>query len=401
MIKITRKHIILLVVVWNTLIGFSAFLNLRQSTLAQQRTNLETARAFFEQIVTTRAWNALLGGVYAVVSPDVQPNPYLEIPNRDLKISDDLQLTLLNPAYMTRMIAELAQSNNRVQFHITSLNPIRPDNSPDTWETKALELFEKENLSEYYSWDKELNTFNYMAPLITEQSCLACHEKQGYQLGDIRGGIRVSFEYQEAAPVPIIASHSGIALVGSVLIVFFGIQLVTSFSRLEYQSQVDGLTGIHNRRFFDDYFKREHLRSRRNRSPLSIIIADIDFFKVYNDEYGHVAGDDCLRKIAKTTDMVLRRPGDIVARLGGEEFGIILPDTPLDGAIAIAELVRAKIELLKIPHRGNTISNHVTISLGVCTYSGGEQKVDDLLSHADKALYRAKQSGRNMIMPCI
>lgn len=173
--------------------------------------------------------------------------------------------------------------------------------------------------------------------------------------------------------------------------------MVGAFNQLEYQSQVDGLTGIHNRRFFDTNLKREFMRSRRNKSPLSIIICDLDFFKAYNDIFGHVAGDKCLQLTAETMTGLLKRPGDIVARIGGEEFGIILPDTSREGAITIAELTRAKIEDAKIPHTGNKVSKFVTISIGVCTYNGEEMNMEDLYKLADKALYSAKQAGRNTI----
>jgi diguanylate cyclase (GGDEF)-like protein len=236
-----------------------------------------------------------------------------------------------------------------------------------------------------------------MAPLVTQESCLICHEKQGYQVGDIRGGISITFDTNPVQIWPIITSHIFIATVGFGVILVFTTQLGKAFDQLEVQSSLDGLTQINNRRYFDTYFNREFLRSRRTRVPLSIIICDVDFFKPYNDLYGHQAGDEVLKKIAAALDDTLKRPGDIVARYGGEEFAIVLPDTSHDGAYVIAEMLRATIEMLEIPYQQNQTSKRITISLGLWTFNGGESSQEDVLEKADKALYQAKKKGRNMV----
>jgi diguanylate cyclase (GGDEF)-like protein len=298
---------------------------------------------------------------------------------------------------MTRMIAELAQQNNKVQFHITSLKPIRPANAPAEWEKRALTLFETDQITEYYSEDQDQQTYSYMAPLYTQPSCLQCHEQQGYKVGDVRGGISVSFKTQPTLYWPLVASHIGIALVGLALISLSGYQLSKAFKSLEQQSQVDELTQIKNRRFFDDYLNREFQRSRRTNTSLSVIMGDIDYFKKFNDLYGHQAGDLCLQMVAKTLEATLQRPGDLATRYGGEEFGIILPDTSLKGAATIAEALRSAVEGLQIPHQRNSASSFITISMGVGTYTGGVSKAEDLLEKADVALYQAKKAGRNSI----
>lgn len=150
----------------------------------------------FSSIKLSRFWNSNHGGVYVPITEETKPNPYLEDPNKIIETTNGLKLTKINPAYMTRQMSELAAKGNDYQFHLTSLKPIRPANKADEWETKALQKFEKEGANSY-SFEKiesENNSvFRYMAPLIVEKSCLNCHEKQGYKLGDIRGGISVTF----------------------------------------------------------------------------------------------------------------------------------------------------------------------------------------------------------------
>lgn len=152
------------------------------------------ARAFFDQILVTRAWNSSHGGVYVPVSGKVKPNLFLNDSLRDVTTIGGLKLTKINPAYMTRQIAEINQLQNDLQFHITSLKPIRPENRADAWETRALKSFENGNpaILELVPNDSTPQ-YRYMAPLITAKSCLQCHSFQGYKLDDIRGGISISF----------------------------------------------------------------------------------------------------------------------------------------------------------------------------------------------------------------
>ncbi len=160
---------------------------------------------------------------------------------------------------------------------------------------------------------------------------------------------------------------------------------------------LDGLTGIPNRRSFDDLLQREWLLARRNATWLSCILVDIDHFKAYNDTYGHQAGDDCLITVAKALQACSSRPGDLVARYGGEEFGILLPDTDAAGACDLAERMRREIERLALPHAGSSVGPILTLSLGVATLDTSEASPEDLLRAADEALYEAKHHGRNRV----
>jgi two-component system NtrC family sensor kinase len=174
-------------------------LSVSLSSTAQKYQDLAlfTARSIVQQMLLTRRWNALQGGVYVPVTKSVQPNPYLEDPLRDVVTTDGLRLTKLNPAYMTRLIADVMRQEHGMQLHMSSLKPFRPENTPDAWEREALESFErggKEHAA--VSGAGETAVYRYIAPLLTEESCLQCHSRQGYQLKDIRGGIAVSFPYR-------------------------------------------------------------------------------------------------------------------------------------------------------------------------------------------------------------
>lgn len=168
---------------------------------------------------------------------------------------------------------------------------------------------------------------------------------------------------------------------------------------LEHLSACDGLTGIPNRRRFEEMFDQEWKRSIRQSRALSLVMMDIDYFKLFNDHYGHLLGDDCLKLVAETLLVTIRRPGDFVARYGGEEFVCILPETDKEGAFTVAELFRKSIDHLKMKHEKSHISDHVTISLGVATtIPKAEKAMKFLIEEADKALYQAKEAGRNRVI---
>jgi diguanylate cyclase (GGDEF)-like protein/PAS domain S-box-containing protein len=173
-------------------------------------------------------------------------------------------------------------------------------------------------------------------------------------------------------------------------------ELHRSREELERLSRQDGLTGLANRRSFDDILRREFLRSVRERSPLTLIIGDTDCFKNYNDRHGHVQGDECLKRIAAEFSAVCRRSADLAARYGGEEFALILPDTPPEAAARMAESLRHAVEALAIPHAASTVADRVTVSLGTATLVPRHGEAPEaLIESADRALYEAKQRGRN------
>ena len=168
---------------------------------------------------------------------------------------------------------------------------------------------------------------------------------------------------------------------------------------LKSMSTTDGLTGIPNRRHFDEHIAREWHRAIRYKSTLSLIIIDIDYFKAFNDQYGHMAGDICLKKVANELSIQLRRPTDIIARYGGEEFACVLPETAFESAQIIAEKMNSAISNLKIPHVKSGISEYVTISAGLsCIQPAFDNELDKLMEFTDTLLYKAKEEGRNRII---
>lgn len=162
------------------------------------------------------------------------------------------------------------------------------------------------------------------------------------------------------------------------------------------QVEQDGLTGIYNRRYFDQQYAQEWRRHQRQRSPLGLALIDVDFFKAYNDHYGHQQGDECLRQVAKGLHSALRRPGETVARYGGEEFAVILPYTELGEAQKIGLWLCESIRDLQLPHAQSEVAAHVSISVGLAScVPDGRSLPTSLLSDADDALYKAKANGRN------
>lgn len=175
-------------------------------------------------------------------------------------------------------------------------------------------------------------------------------------------------------------------------------ELIEANKKLEQLANFDALTGVANRRCFMKTLEDEWKRAQRNSLHLSLIMIDVDFFKAYNDNYGHQAGDECLQEIASLMKNELSRPGDFLARYGGEEFIVILPGINLKGTSSVAEKLRKIIESAQIPHTVSTISDYITISLGTATtIPSNKKKPASLIAAADEALYRAKRNGRNRI----
>jgi diguanylate cyclase (GGDEF)-like protein len=165
---------------------------------------------------------------------------------------------------------------------------------------------------------------------------------------------------------------------------------------LARMARLDGLTGVANRRTFDDLLLREWRRQARTGKPLGIVMIDVDHFKQFNDTYGHAEGDRCLKEVTNAAEGALQRPADLIARYGGEEFVALLPDTGLEGAMAVAEGIRAAIVTVNIPHAKSSAASYVTVSLGVaCMVPALETDPAVLLKAADEQLYAAKSGGRN------
>ena len=220
-----KKYIIALLFIWSVTVCISFYWNILTESINEKNTALQGAKSFFKQIVLTRAWNAGHGGVYVPISDTVQPNPYLDIPSRDITDVNGKQYTKINPAFMTRQIAEIAKEKSDILFHITSLKPIRPENVAEPWETSKMELFEKgqKEWSGFIEIDSK-RIYRYIAPLHVSKGCLKCHKKQGYQEGDIRGAISVTLPFQpKQFNMNLLLTHIIGGGIVFVLIVVFGI----------------------------------------------------------------------------------------------------------------------------------------------------------------------------------
>ncbi len=370
---------------------------------------LSTARAHFKNIVLTRKWNANHGGVFVKKEKGVVSNPYLE--NPDIKTTDGFVYTKKNPALMTREISKYAEETGDFKYHITSLLPLNPENVADNFEKVALKLFEKGDQERFaLISDIEKSVYRYMAPLFVEESCLSCHTKQGYKIGDVRGGISITFDVTDIKKKLYVNRFLfiGLSIIVSsflLVVIFFLVsrvakKLSNAYSVIEKMSVTDELTQVYNRRHFHARLEEEIQRAQRYRHPLGLLLLDIDHFKKVNDVHGHQVGDDVLIGVASILKSNARKI-DIIFRYGGEELVIILPETHVNDARIVAEKFRKMIEghSFDIPDGKNLT---ITASFGVSTLSmvteGADDKSKQVIKLADDALYVAKKEGRNRVV---
>jgi diguanylate cyclase (GGDEF)-like protein len=408
MSRFVQKYLkVILLIICLVIVSVFWGFHLRVDTLFREQL-INLGRSFFSEIVITRLWLANHGGVYVRMVPGVKVNPYLkDIPGLKVLIRDESgQLYVLkNPALVTREISELAVRRGILKFHITSLKPLNPNNKPDAFEERSLVGFQA-GVKETHVFEEKNNeiTFRYMAPLVTEASCLKCHSSQGYRVGDVRGGISVAISATDtmakmkANRLYLMLLAVGIVLLTGLIITvisrFFIRELRRAEDRLVDMATRDPLTGLLNRR---EAFRRIDLeisRSVRTSKPLSTVICDIDHFKRINDTYGHLTGDVVLQSLAKMLQTTIR-DYDILCRYGGEEFLIVAPDSTSDQAAGLADRIRMTVEETVI----TTIDNHkirITVSFGVSQLWPGE-KLEETIDRADRALYEAKAKGRNRV----
>lgn len=370
---------------------------------------LSRARSHFNDIVLARRWNAQYNGVFVEKTSGMISNPYLV--NPDIRTVDNKVFTKKNPALMTREISELASVMDYCKYHITSLLPLNPHNKADEFETKALMRFEK-GIPEVRTKDVVNGDviYRYMAPLRVEKSCLSCHGKQGYRVGDVRGGISVSFNINNTESSLTRSKYItlGLFLLTTLLLLYIIFIFIRKFyntlrraaETIERMAITDELTQLYNRRYMYEYIGKEINRSGRYNRYVGCLMIDIDFFKTVNDTYGHIAGDSVLVGIARVLKDNCRKT-DVIGRYGGEEFVVLAPEAGTDEIRVFAEKIRAAIEKTPVPIDVTT-SVAVTVSIGaVAVLNAAAEKIhntDALVGLADKALYRAKNSGRNRVV---
>jgi len=397
-----KQYLWTLILVWTAGIMVSLgwnFYQLGQSILDVAGTS---ARIAFDKDIIYRRWAAEHGGVYVPVSKTTLPNPYLTIPGRDVTTSAGLALTLLNPAYMTRQVNELALAQGAFQGHITSLNPIRPENRADAWEKESLRSFER-GIQEVGSVEmmSEREYFRFMKPFVTEKPCLKCHEQQGYEEGDLRGGISVSIPMEPLRAIE--RSRKGELSLAHAFLWVFGLagigagtqrlrRQVRERENMEEELRVmaitDQLTGLHNRRGFLTVAGQQIKLSDRTRKGAMLFYADLDGLKQINDLHGHEAGDRALIEVAAALQKAFRS-SDIKARIGGDEFAVLAIDTTEDMMeIHLARLRDGIRTSNNLEHREFKIS----LSFGCAFYDPAKPcSLDALMASADQRMYEVKK----------
>lgn len=388
-----------LLLLWTAFLLLMYRLEISQEEERLRAIALSQARALFNQVVDTREWNASHGGVYAPVTETTQPNPYLDVPERDVTTTTGRRLTLLNPAYMTRQIAEITAQRRGIVIHLTSLNPLRPANAPLPWERDALAALER-GAAESAAFATEPGgdeVLRYLAPLHVASSCLDCHAHQGYRVGQVRGGIAITVpadlvgSTRQAFHRSVVVASAvlwllGAALIGAVAAAFH--QRLRTTARLRELALVDELTGLHNRRGFFLLAEKQLQIARRAGRPDLLLFADLDGMKEINDRLGHEAGDAALRRTAA----VLRdsfRSSDILARFGGDEFLVLCPNTAPESA---ANLVEGLERHVGDANAGAAVPWHLSLSVGVAAFDPERPvTLNELVREADAAMYAAKQ----------
>ncbi|HYG87367.1 MAG TPA: diguanylate cyclase [Azospirillum sp.] len=400
------------VLFWAALTGGSLAYNLHLLDHQTADNALARGRILFKMIETTRLWNAERGGVYAPVSAHTPPNPLLEDPDRDVEINGT-PYTKVNPAYMTRQIAELVRKGAGVTFNITSLAPINPDNMADPWERRILQSFaagKREVLERVDETDGP--NYRYMAALVTHEECLQCHVKHGYKVGDVRGGISITipgpFVQAEIAPQrqqTIVLHGIAFAVLSALSLLFLnrlhrhwqaleGIvdartaELKQANEALQRIALYDQLTGLCSRTLFEERLRRALQRAERSGSLVALTYVDLNNFKPINDTYGHPAGDVVLRAMAQRMQDAIRKV-DTVARVGGDEFVIIMEDLDdREGSIhGIQRMLTHLAQPVALPD-GTAVA--VRASAGTAFYPTDAEAGEALIAAADAAMYRAK-----------
>lgn len=404
-----------------------SFINIskQESIKLSQKVLKQEAIAHFDNMVYTRTWNAKFNGVFVKSNKDLEKNPFLN--DNHTYTKDGELLIKINPATMTRQISKISNNKSNYLFKITSLNPINPKSKPDSFEKEGL-LFLKNNTDKKFFTNIEKDKYNLIGSLTIEPSCLKCHQEQGYKIGDLRGGLRVSIPLDNYnIKIDSIKSNSFILTSTSIL---FAIILILSsifFINLIYKRQetieklnknleikikkrtkaleknvaklkklatIDYLTNIPNRRYFFDLGEKIFALAKRDKKNLSLLLLDIDFFKKINDTYGHDTGDKVLKIVANTIKNNIRN-SDILTRFGGEEFIVLLNETDINGAKNISLKIKDLIETFNYDNINKEIKT--TVSIGISSIKDEDININDIIKRADIAMYKSKEKGRNTI----
>jgi diguanylate cyclase (GGDEF)-like protein len=398
-----NNYVFIFSAIWTVGVITSLGLNIyqqKQSMLNVARTSAEIS---YSKDLLYRGWVSEQGGVYVPVSKKTPANPYLKVPNRDVITSEGLLLTLINPAYMTRQVNEMAMKMHTFQGHITSLNPLRPKNNADPWETDSLKKFAagtKETTAIEMVSEKEY--FRFMRPFVTEKSCLKCHAIQGHKEGDIRGGISISIPMEplraiERSQIANLTLAYGLLWIMGLIGIGIGalslrkqmLQREKAEEEIRILSITDTLTGLYNRRGFLTLAEQQFKVSDRARNKLILFTADLDGLKWINDTLGHAEGDTALIEAASVFKKTFRS-SDIIARIGGDEF-VILSIAPEE--IKLDNIFNRLQNQIDTHNHESNRKYKLSISIGYSLYDPkNPSSINELMVSADKLMYEQKKN---------
>ena len=338
----------------------------------------------------------------------------------------EIQGGIPNPATYTIELAEnLSDESSGVLFRLYSDYPFpnrKATGGPqDQFGQDALTYLKKHSDVPFYRKEifRDRLTFRYAEAIMMEPSCVDCHNtlsyspKRDWKVGQVGGIVEITQPLDAIMLIAqsglktiytVLATITGLAIAGLVLVIgrFRMVnrelekKVAERTAALNRLATLDGLTQLANRRQFDQVLEQEWRRLQRRHQPLSLLLCDVDYFKNYNDTYGHQAGDDCLRAIAQVLQSSVKRPGEFAARYGGEEFAIVLPDANRLEATQVGDLIRTAMHRLKIPHATSGNHSHVTLSIGIAiNIPNANDCPQQLIKAADDALYQAKNQGRD------
>ncbi|MDJ1185639.1 diguanylate cyclase domain-containing protein [Roseofilum casamattae] len=331
-----------------------------------------------------------------------------------------------NPATYTIELGQLLSNESEgILFRLYSDYPFpnrtETGGPQDSFQREALKYLNENPQDAFYRREEfgDRLSFRYTEAVLMEPSCVACHNtlpnspKKDWKVGEVRGVVEITqpldrimlmaedglkMIYIALAAIIALAITGLILVVGRFRIIHHELEEKVSerTAALHHLATVDDLTQLFNRREFDRRLEIHWQRAQYNQDWLSLILCDVDYFKKYNDTYGHQAGDDCLHAVARVLKTSAQRSGEFAARCGGEEFAIVLPNINGTQACRVAHLIRERIHQLHIPHRGSLTHAHVTLSLGIASIIPEEDSsLETLIKAADRALYQAKAEGRD------
>jgi diguanylate cyclase (GGDEF)-like protein len=382
------------------------FLDANTSRLMHQRVR-EQAITYLDLINHTKKWNFDYGGVYVEKIHGVTSNVYLEKLgiNPDIQCVDKRVLTIRNHAIMISEISRRSEQAGGVTFHLTSLEPLAPTNSPDTFERTGLQLFSKEKRESYEMLtDAARPMFRFISPLYADNSCLGCHRNKNIQPGDVLGAVSISIPIhdllRETQHTRWIILLSAITLICFLIAITYFMTLTLAKDlkitqdRLHTMALTDELTGLNNRRQVMARLEEEFQRTTRLGESICLISLDIDHFKLINDTHGHPFGDMVLKCVAERM-LGSVRPYDVVGRVGGEEFLVVAPASPPQEAVSLALRIIKAISNEEFGEGPTRV--RVTASAGIAVINTDDTGIEELIKRADHALYQAKQAGRNRV----